>query len=325
MNKVLANQITDLAERLKSFETFADYQQILSDIYNNYDKDTFNLDELTDIAVKLSSRNNSGPFGALLAIEENSSYKILSIGSNLVVTNNNSMLHAETVALINYFKFTPEKNILPPDTLLVTSCEPCSQCRSYFLAMGGKQENIRYVLNKSDAEQYGGFLDESQYKIVTVPFGQRHNIFYENKDYEVARHQIKFIKSDNSSYEFSLDPDSFVGSFISSYYNYTRQAGILFESNDTKLVINQIPEALLTPSNKSLLRLFCCVVDWSKLDIYIVDRSLKERFDPIILYSNDEISTGQVDVTRRQAASKIMQTWKENFGDSRAYGQTDKR
>ena len=174
MNKAVSLQDpSSLASALRKIQTFPNYLAILKTINSKFEKQLFNLNELTKIAVDLSENPESGPFGAVLAQKVGEAYAILGVGSNLVVANNNSMLHAETVALINFLQQHPKENMLPENTVLVTSCEPCSQCRSYFLAMGGNPQNIKSVLTKSDANIFGGFADDSLYEIVTKPISVR--------------------------------------------------------------------------------------------------------------------------------------------------------
>ena len=317
MKKAIAYEdINALSKSLREFQTFSDYNSIFS----QYQDKKFNLDEVLDIAVGFSSRSNSGPFGAVLAIKEDTHYNVLSVGSNLVVSNNNSMLHAEIVALINFLKQNPTHNKLPDKAILITSCEPCSQCRSFFLAMGGKSENIISVLSKSDAAKFGGFADDSLYKVATDPISAR-NIGI-NSDLSLLDTQLAFVTSKKSTV-FELG-DSFISSVIKSYYDYSRAEDVSFESLGTTLIINKLPEEFARPLHKPLLRLFFSVLDWAKLTLQVQDSKDLDMFSDIVLYTKEEISSGQFETDKKEAAALIMKQWKQQY-EHNSYGQDESK
>ncbi len=90
-------------------------------------------EERMDLAIALARENvlreGGGPFGA--AIFESDSGRPVSVGVNLVVALNNSVLHAETVALMlaqqRLASFPLRAPGMPPHEL-VTSCDPCAMC-----------------------------------------------------------------------------------------------------------------------------------------------------------------------------------------------------
>ena len=73
--------------------------------------------------------NTGGPFGA--AVFERESGRLVSVGMNLVVSLDNSALHAEMVAFMmaqsRIGSYTLAGDGLPEHEL-VTSCEPCAMC-----------------------------------------------------------------------------------------------------------------------------------------------------------------------------------------------------
>lgn len=85
------------------------------------------------LAVALARENvlqrTGGPFGA--AVFEAESGRIVSVGMNLVVPQNNSALHAEVVALMTAEARVGSYTLGAPGMPrheLVTSCEPCAMC-----------------------------------------------------------------------------------------------------------------------------------------------------------------------------------------------------
>jgi tRNA(Arg) A34 adenosine deaminase TadA len=85
------------------------------------------------LAIRLARENmlhgTGGPFGA--AVFETESGRLVSVGVNLVVPLNNSVLHGEMVAFMmaearvgSYTLRTPDL----PAHELVTSCDPCAMC-----------------------------------------------------------------------------------------------------------------------------------------------------------------------------------------------------
>lgn len=90
-------------------------------------------EERMRLAVALARENvlrgGGGPFGA--AVFEAESGRLVAAGVNLVVARNNSVLHAETLALMlaesRLQSYTLRAPGMPRHEL-VTSCEPCAMC-----------------------------------------------------------------------------------------------------------------------------------------------------------------------------------------------------
>jgi tRNA(Arg) A34 adenosine deaminase TadA len=85
------------------------------------------------LAIELSRQNIEhglgGPFGA--AVFEEASGKLVSVGVNLVVAQNNSALHAEVVALMAAEQRIGRYSLRAvngPFYEIVTSCDPCAMC-----------------------------------------------------------------------------------------------------------------------------------------------------------------------------------------------------
>jgi tRNA(Arg) A34 adenosine deaminase TadA len=81
------------------------------------------------LARENTERRTGGPFGA--AIFESEAGRLVSVGVNLVVPLNNSILHAEIVAFMlaeaRLESFTLKGTGMPAHEL-VTSCDPCAMC-----------------------------------------------------------------------------------------------------------------------------------------------------------------------------------------------------
>lgn len=85
------------------------------------------------LAITLASENvqrrTGGPFGA--AIVEEESGRLVSVGMNRVVPQNNSILHAEMIAFMMAQRragsYTLGAPGLPAHTL-ISSCDPCAMC-----------------------------------------------------------------------------------------------------------------------------------------------------------------------------------------------------
>lgn len=90
-------------------------------------------DERMRLAISLAAENvargSGGPFGAVIVAEE--SGRLVSVGTNRVVPENNSILHAEVLAFMmaqqRVGSYTLGAPGLPAHTL-VSSCDPCAMC-----------------------------------------------------------------------------------------------------------------------------------------------------------------------------------------------------
>jgi tRNA(Arg) A34 adenosine deaminase TadA len=90
-------------------------------------------EERMHLAVQLARENvlrsGGGPFGA--AVFERDSGQLVSVGMNLVITRQNSVLHAEIVALMMAQRVMGSYSLDRADQEtheLVTSCDPCAMC-----------------------------------------------------------------------------------------------------------------------------------------------------------------------------------------------------
>ena len=75
------------------------------------------------------TEKTGGPFGA--AVFESDSGRLVSVGMNLVVANNNAVLHGEVVAFMMAQAAVGSYTLAVPNGkahMLSTSCEPCAMC-----------------------------------------------------------------------------------------------------------------------------------------------------------------------------------------------------
>jgi tRNA(Arg) A34 adenosine deaminase TadA len=91
------------------------------------------LNDRMRIAIELSRINidkqTGGPFGAV--VFETTTQRLISLGTNLVVSANASVLHAEIVAITIAQQVVSSYNLSEPPGAsyeLVTSTEPCAMC-----------------------------------------------------------------------------------------------------------------------------------------------------------------------------------------------------
>jgi tRNA(Arg) A34 adenosine deaminase TadA len=93
------------------------------------------------LAIELARQNvlhgTGGPFGA--AVFESASGSLVSVGVNSVVRSNNSVLHAEVMAIMlaqhRVGSYTLHGSGLPQHEI-VTSCDPCAMCLGAVLWSG---------------------------------------------------------------------------------------------------------------------------------------------------------------------------------------------
>ncbi len=141
------------------------------------------------LAIALASENvqrgTGGPFGAVIVEEE--SGRLLSVGMNRVVPENNSILHAEMIAFMmgqrRVGSYTLGAPGLPTHTL-VSSCDPCAMCLGAALWSGVRRvvcgatredaqrvrfdegpvfpESYRYLSDKGIAIVHGVLRDEAR-------------------------------------------------------------------------------------------------------------------------------------------------------------------
>ena len=109
------------------------------------------------LAAENVRRGTGGPFGAVIVEEETG--RLLSIGVNRVVPENNSILHAEVIAFMmaqrRVGSYTLGAPGLPAHTL-VSSCEPCAMCLGATLWSGVR----RLVCGATREDAMGARFDE---------------------------------------------------------------------------------------------------------------------------------------------------------------------
>jgi len=112
-----------------------------------------------DLAVQLARTNiehKGGPFGA--GIFDNASGELLAVGTNLVVNQCNSVLHAEIMAIMmaesRLGAYWLARNAeRPQGVVLACSCEPCCMCVGAVVASGIEQ--VLCAATNSDAQAAG--------------------------------------------------------------------------------------------------------------------------------------------------------------------------
>lgn len=96
-----------------------------------------------------------GPFGAIV-VKDN---KIVGVGNNKVLKNNDPTAHAEIVAIRNACEKLQTYDL--SNYILYTSCEPCPMCLSAIIWANIK--TVYYACTKEDAGNIG-FRDDIIYK-----------------------------------------------------------------------------------------------------------------------------------------------------------------
>jgi tRNA(Arg) A34 adenosine deaminase TadA len=103
------------------------------------------------VAIELSMQNvrheTGGPFGA--AIFDAHAHRLIAVGVNSVVRLNNSVAHAEMIAIMTAQQRVGSYNLHGPDRdhVLATSCDPCAMCLGAVLWSG-----VRRVLTGAGRE-----------------------------------------------------------------------------------------------------------------------------------------------------------------------------
>ncbi|EKE73645.1 nucleoside deaminase [Gallaecimonas xiamenensis] len=83
------------------------------------------------------ARQTGGPFGAAIFSEVDG--RLLGVGVNAVVTNHNSCLHAEVMAIMMAQNRQQHFSLAEQDCALFSSCEPCAMCLGATLWSGVKR------------------------------------------------------------------------------------------------------------------------------------------------------------------------------------------
>lgn len=112
--------------------------------------------EAMELAIALSRENiaqGGGPFGAVII--ESGNRRLVSIGINMVVPLNNSLLHAETVAIMMAQAVRGSYTLGGSNSeyTLYSSCAPCAMCIGATLWSGVRR--LVYGALREDAERIG--------------------------------------------------------------------------------------------------------------------------------------------------------------------------
>lgn len=130
---------------------YAPWIHRLVDWSRHYESDEDKMMLAVDLARRNVLEQTGGPFGA--AIFEMKSGRLISVGVNMVVPKNNSVLHAEIVAFMmaqaRLGSYTLGGDDMPHHTL-ATSCEPCAMCLGASLWSGVRR--IICGAQRDDAE-----------------------------------------------------------------------------------------------------------------------------------------------------------------------------
>ena len=111
-----------------------------------------------DIADKGISKNEGGPFGAVIIDKKGN---IIASGNNQVLLKNDPTAHAEIIAIRRACEILDTYDL--SDYILYTSCEPCPMCLSAIIWSNIKE--VYYGCTREDAAKIG-FRDESIYDFI---------------------------------------------------------------------------------------------------------------------------------------------------------------
>jgi len=125
-------------------------------VANTMDRNILIREERMQLAIDLADKNiehGGGPFGA--AVFERDSGKIVAPGINLVLQTNNSVMHAEIVAIILAQQKVDSFDLGAgglPEYELISSTEPCAMCLGAIpwsgiasLVCGARDEDARKI------------------------------------------------------------------------------------------------------------------------------------------------------------------------------------
>jgi guanine deaminase len=118
------------------------------------------LDMAIELAIGSIDSTDGGPFSALIARDG----KVVSIGVNEVVPNNDPTAHAEIVAIRSACEKLKTFDLT--GCVLYSSCKPCPMC--LFAARWANIREIYYAMSSNDAESMG-FEDEDLYEMLRSP------------------------------------------------------------------------------------------------------------------------------------------------------------
>lgn len=126
--------------------------------------DLYFITQAVKLAFEGVSKNEGGPFGALVVKNGN----VIGRGNNKVISTNDPTAHAEVVAIreacANLKSFQLE------GCTIYTSCEPCPMCLGAIY--WARPDRIVYACSREDAAAIE-FDDDFIYKEINVPLDQR--------------------------------------------------------------------------------------------------------------------------------------------------------
>ena len=111
-----------------------------------------------DVADKGISKNEGGPFGAVIIDKKGN---VIASGNNQVLLKNDPTAHAEIIAIRRACEILNTYDL--SDYILYTSCEPCPMCLSAIIWSNIKE--IYYGCTREDAAKIG-FRDEAIYDFI---------------------------------------------------------------------------------------------------------------------------------------------------------------
>ena len=109
--------------------TLPDWVDGVVDWTRRYESDEARMRLAIALAAENVRRDLGGPFGAVIVEEEGG--RLVAVGVNRVVPENNSMLHAEILACMMAQRRVGSYTLGGPDRpahTLVSSCDPCAMC-----------------------------------------------------------------------------------------------------------------------------------------------------------------------------------------------------
>ncbi|MGN1227986.1 MAG: nucleoside deaminase [Christensenellales bacterium] len=115
------------------------------------------MKEAVERALKTSSQNEGGPFGAVI-VKDN---EIIAIASNSVLKDNDPTAHAEINAIRQACKKLNTYDLT--GCILYTTCEPCPMCLSAIIWSNIKK--VYYGCTADDANSIG-FRDDYIYNFI---------------------------------------------------------------------------------------------------------------------------------------------------------------
>lgn len=128
------------------------------------DKDLRYIREALEIASRGVSKNEGGPFGAVIVKEG----IVIGRGNNKVISSNDPTAHAEMVAIREACQFLKSHQL--SGCTVYTSCEPCPMCLGAIY--WARPDRIVYACTREDAASIN-FDDDFIYREILLPPNDR--------------------------------------------------------------------------------------------------------------------------------------------------------